>query len=95
MLNKSTAYLKLDRFAINSHKEVSEKLKLFKQHGAESLIFDLRGNGGGFIHVAHQIADEFLSKGKLIVYTQNNKNEKKHYYATEKGYFQEGKFTSC
>ena len=91
MVNDSLGYLKLDRFAATSYTEVSKQLHFLKNQGAKNLIFDLRQNGGGFIHVANQIIDEFLSEGKLIVFTENNKGVKDEFFATEKGSFEQGK----
>lgn len=90
MLNDSLGYLKLDRFAATSYTEVSNKLCKLKEKGAKNLVFDLRQNGGGFIHIANAIIDEFLSDGKLIVFTENNKGRKEEFYATNKGVFEEG-----
>ena len=90
MLNDSLGYLKLDRFAATSYNEVSSKLFSLKEQGAKNLIFDLRQNGGGFIHIANAIIDEFLGDGKLIVFTENNKGSKEEFYATKEGQFEEG-----
>lgn len=91
MVNDSLGYLKLDRFAATSYEEVLNQLHTLKQKGAKNLIFDLRQNGGGFIHIATAIIDEFLSDGKLIVFTENNKGKKDEFFATENGIFEEGK----
>jgi carboxyl-terminal processing protease len=90
MVNDSLGYLKLDRFAATSYTEVSRQLHFLKDKGAKNLIFDLRQNGGGFIHIANAIIDEFLSDGKLIVFTENNKGKKDEFFATEKGIFEHG-----
>lgn len=90
MINDSLGYLKLERFAATSYHEVSDKLNDLKSKGAKNLVFDLRQNGGGFIHVANAIIDEFLSDGKLIVFTENNKGKKEEFYATEQGVFERG-----
>tara|TARA_B100000809_G_scaffold107182_1_gene105609 strand:- start:1226 stop:2797 length:1572 start_codon:yes stop_codon:yes gene_type:complete len=91
MVNDSLGYLKLDRFAATSFDEVHLQLTNLKVAGAKNLIFDLRQNGGGFIHIANSIIDEFLGKGKLIVFTENNKGKKDEFFATDKGIFEEGK----
>src|SRR5690606_22432255 len=56
-----------------------------------SLALDLRGNPGGVMKVAEQIADEFLTKNELIVYTQDKDEKRKYIYATSKGLFEKGK----
>ena len=90
MLNDSLGYLKLDRFAATSADEVSLQLKELQKQGAKNLVFDLRQNGGGFIHIANAIIDEFLGEGKLIVFTENNKGRKQNFFATEQGCFENG-----
>lgn len=90
MLNDSLGYLKLDRFAATSYQEVSSKLDELIKEGAKNLVFDLRQNGGGFIHIANSIIDEFLSDGKLIVFTENKKGTKEEFFATKKGVFEQG-----
>ncbi len=91
MLTKDIGYLKLARFGEKSANEVHKGLQDLLNQGMKTLIFDLRGNPGGLINVAEQIADEFLTKGELIVYTQDKSKEKKYVYATDKGIFEKGK----
>lgn len=91
MLNDSIGYIKLDRFAQNTYKEFKSSLDTLLSKGMKDLVLDLRGNGGGFIHIAHKIADEFLEDGKLIVFTKNNKGQVRNLYATAKGDFEKGK----
>ena len=55
-----------------------------------SLILDLRGNGGGYIDIAQKIADEFLEDDKLVVYTKDNKGNIENYYTSNRGSFKEG-----
>src|SRR5690606_29110956 len=62
MLDKELGYIRLDRFAQNSLEEVLEAMKDLKSKGMKSLIFDLRGNGGGYLDVAFKLSDEFLSQ---------------------------------
>jgi carboxyl-terminal processing protease len=91
MADEKTGYIRLNRFAQSSIKEIKEALsKLFIQ-GMENLVLDLQGNGGGYLHVAHELADEFLDKDKLIVYTQGNKQPRSNSLSTEKGNFETGR----
>ncbi|CAA0185043.1 Probable membrane associated S41A family C-terminal processing peptidase [Tenacibaculum maritimum] len=90
MLNDSTGYIKLDRFARNTYKEFKNALNSLLNKGMTDLVLDLRGNGGGFIDIANQIVDEFLEDGKLIVFTKNNKGRIHKSFATEKGDFENG-----
>ncbi|MCD7711031.1 MAG: S41 family peptidase [Porphyromonadaceae bacterium] len=70
MLNDSTGYIKLSRFAETSAEEMKKAVKSLQKEGMKSLILDLQGNGGGYLNVAVDIADMFLGKDCLIVYTE-------------------------
>lgn len=85
MVNPSTGYLKIDRFAKTTHEEFIEAIKKLKQNSLEKVIIDLRGNNGGFLNAATNIADEFLKDGKLIVYTEGRKAPKQEIYASSRG----------
>lgn len=91
MLNKSTGYIKLQEFSATSYDEVHEALTTLNSEGMKELIFDLRGNGGGFLDQAINIADEFIAGGDLIVYTQGFHRSRKDYYASKGGEFEKGK----
>jgi carboxyl-terminal processing protease len=58
---------------MTSYQEFKEKLTELQNQGAIKLVLDLRQNGGGYIHIANQIIDEFLEADKLMVFTKNNK----------------------
>lgn len=91
MLNKDVGYIKLIRFAEQSAKEVHSALEKLNSKGMKTLVLDLRGNPGGIMTVAEQIADEFLKENELIVYTQDKEEKRKYIYATTKGIFEDGK----
>src|SRR5690606_7895267 len=91
MINDELGYIKLIRFAEKSANEVHEALEKLNAKGMKSLVFDLRGNPGGIMTVAEQIADEFLKEKELIVYTQDKEEKRKYIYATSKGIFEHGK----
>ncbi|MBN1651279.1 MAG: S41 family peptidase [Bacteroidales bacterium] len=82
MLNDSVAYIKLSRFAATTIKEFSEAMEMLKDQGMKELILDLRGNSGGYLGAAIFIADEFLDKGSMIVYTEGRNRPKETYYAS-------------
>ncbi|MFA6109834.1 MAG: S41 family peptidase [Candidatus Latescibacterota bacterium] len=65
----STGYVKLVRFQSQCGLEVQEALADLQQRGMKRLIFDLRGNGGGYLQEAVEVADLFLPKDRLVVYT--------------------------
>ena len=90
MADDHIGYIKLNRFAMTTNKEFTEAAKDMKSKGANSLILDLRGNSGGYLNQAIELADEFLEKGRLIVYTEGRKVERENNYATEEGVFKDG-----
>jgi carboxyl-terminal processing protease len=69
MIDNETGYIKVSRFAATTYDEFSEALSTLKAKGMKKLILDLQSNGGGFMHIAIKMADDFLSDGKKIVYT--------------------------
>ena len=91
MADKNTGYIKLNRFAASSSNEFQEAMKKLEKKGMKNLILDLQGNGGGYLNIAIELADEFLSKGKLIVYTEGTKQKRQDAISTMKGDFEEGK----
>ena len=91
MLDGNTGYIKLNRFAKQSLTEFNDAITSLKQQGLKNLIFDLRGNSGGYLGTAMDITDEFLEQNKLIVYTQGTHQERQELNATSKGEFEEGK----
>lgn len=91
MLDETTGYIKLNRFAKQSLTEFTEATNMLKDQGMQNLIFDLRGNSGGYLGTAMSITDEFLSENKLIVYTQGTHQPRQELNATNKGEFETGK----
>lgn len=83
-------YIKLNRFSMTTMDEFRSSLGKLKSEGVENLILDLTGNGGGFLEVAFELADEFLENSKLIVYTEGIKSSRREYRATTKGMFEKG-----
>lgn len=91
MLDKKTGYIKLNRFSKTSLDEFNEAITELKTKGLENLVFDLRGNGGGYLGTAMTISDEFLSDGELIVYTEGIHTPRQELKATTNGEFKNGK----
>lgn len=91
MITPKTGYIKISRFASDTYNEYLQAFKKLQQQGMKQLIIDLRGNGGGYLNTAVSIADEFLPKGKEIVYTIGKARPRADYKATEKGDFEDGK----
>ena len=76
---------------LNYSPQIQEAMKKLEKKGMKNLILDLQGNGGGYLNIAIELADEFLSKGKLIVYTEGTKQKRQDAISTMKGDFEEGK----
>jgi len=91
LLNKTTGYIKINRFAETTTAEFHTALLKLKKKGINSLVIDLRENGGGFMEMAVEIADELLKDKELIVFTKNKKGNINKTFATEKGNFETGK----
>lgn len=82
MINKQTGYIKLSKFARTTYKEFQEAVAKLKAQGMKNLIFDLRGNGGGYLDAAINVVDEFLPNGSLIVYTEGVHQGRDNYHAS-------------
>ena len=91
MLDEKTGYIKLNRFAASSPEEFKNAMGKLKKEGMKQLILDLQGNGGGYLNSAEDLADQFLDKNQLIVYTQGRKTGRRDYTAGRKGIFEKGK----
>jgi carboxyl-terminal processing protease len=85
MLNKETGYLKLNKFAATTNKEFSDALDSLQKNGLKNIIIDLRGNGGGYMVAATDIADKFFSDKKLLVFLNGRKTPKQEYASTGSG----------
>lgn len=90
MIDKTTGYIKLNKFTATSYEDFMKSLESLQKQGLQKLIFDLRGNGGGYMDEAIDIADEFLDADKLIVYTQGLNSKKKEYRCRRPGLFEKG-----
>lgn len=91
MMDDQTGYIKVNRFAAQTVQEFRTGLDSLKNQGLENLILDLRGNSGGYLNTAIDLADQFLEDGKLIVYTEGRTSPKQETFATRKGDFEKGK----
>lgn len=86
----TVGYIKVNRFSRNTVPEFRTALKELEGEGMESLILDLRGNPGGYLNAAIQLADEFLPKDQLVVYTEGAHRPMNRYSATSRGEFEDG-----
>ena len=85
MLDENTGYIKLSKFSKNTHEEFLSAATQLKKDGMSNLLLDLRGNTGGLLDQAFEVANEFLEKGHLIVYTEGRMRPRQNYYANGKG----------
>lgn len=85
MADKTIGYIKISQFAATTHSEFLSAVMKLKSEGMTSLILDLRSNGGGYMDAAVKLADEFLTDGKMIVYTAGNAQERFDYFASNAG----------
>ena len=88
MLDETTGYVKVKNFGENTYPEMLIALAKLSQSGFSNLVIDLRSNTGGYLASAVQIANEFLSKGELIVYTEGRKSPRQEYRADGRGSYQ-------
>ena len=85
MLDEKTGYLKLSKFSATTADEFKKGIKELRAKGMQQLVFDLRGNTGGFLSAAVDIADEFLPKGSMIVYTEGRNRPRQYMKARRNG----------
>ena len=93
MIDDKIGFIKINKFAKTTYQEFLSATKALTNQGMESLIIDLRGNGGGLMNAATDIADEILSKNLMVVYTLGKSRTKEAFYATDKGTLEKTKIT--
>lgn len=91
MLDDTTGYIRLSRFAESSADEIKKAIKSLQKEGMKNLVLDLQGNGGGYLNVAVEIADMFLDDNQLIVYTEGRNTRRAEEKATGKTLFPDGR----
>ena len=88
MLNDDTGYIRIKNFGETTYPELLIALAKLSQEGFKSLVIDLRDNTGGYLQSAVQMANEFLPKNKLVVYTQGRKAQRQDYLSDGHGSYQ-------
>lgn len=89
MIDEKTGYIRIENFGRTTHMEMLNALAILSHEGMEGLIIDLRGNIGGILEAAVQIANEFLSRNDLIVYAEGRKYPRSDMRANGNGSFQQ------
>ncbi|MEO7522756.1 MAG: S41 family peptidase, partial [Ferruginibacter sp.] len=90
MADSVVGYIRLNKFSTQTYREFMTSLTDLKKQGMQKLMLDLRGNGGGVLDEAVEIADEFLEGDKLITYTEGKHSPKKEYRCKRVGQFEKG-----
>ena len=94
MMDDKTGYIHIKNFGEQTYKEMMNALATLNMKGTikprlKQLIVDLRGNRGGYMHIAIQMVNEFLPGGNLIVYTEGRKSPREKFISDGRGQFQE------
>lgn len=90
LMTDKTGYIKISRFAQSTHNEFVDALKKLKKKGIDHLILDLRGNGGGYLKAALDIADEFIGGQRLLLYTDGMAIPRSEYESSTGQLWEEG-----
>ena len=91
MIRPGIGFIRIGNFGAQTYDEFVESLGKLREQGMKDLILDLQENGGGYLKAAVDIADEFLQKDDLIVYTDGRRTQRSEYRAKGDGRFQNGK----
>ena len=91
MIRPGIGYIRIGSFGAQTHEEFCQSIMKLTGEGMQSLILDLQENGGGYLHAAVAIANEFLDNNELIVYTQGRRVSRNEYRAQGNGLFEKGK----
>ncbi len=89
MVNDSVGYMRISQFARTTHSELLSAVEKLRTEGMTQLVLDLRDNTGGYLDQAIMIANEFLPKKSLIVYTEDRNNNRQNDYSDGRGTLQE------
>ncbi len=87
MIDSKTGYIKVDRFGANTSEEFFTGMRKLKNAGAQKVVIDLRGNGGGYMNAATEMLDGFFDRNELLVYTEGKSRSKSESKAQTKEEF--------
>ena len=91
MIRPGIGYIRIGNFGAQTYEEFVESIEKLRALGMKDMILDLQENGGGYLKAAVDIADEFLERGDMIVYTDGRKVQRSEYRAHGNGKFTKGK----
>ncbi len=89
MLDEQTGYIRIKNFGENTYAELLIALAKLSEEHFSNLVIDLRGNTGGYLASAVKIANEFLPRNSLIVYTEGRKSPRQEYHSDGRGSYQQ------
>ncbi len=87
MITPTVGYVRFSSFGRKTYNELTEAINKLRRQGMTDLLLDLRDNGGGYLEVAVAIANEFLHKGDMIVYTEGRTVRRHDYTANGLGVY--------
>lgn len=90
MIRPEVGYIRIGSFGATTYDEFMESMNTLRKQGMKSLILDLQENGGGYLQAAVEIANEFLNRNDLIVYTEGQRAPRMEYRARGDGSFADG-----
>ena len=90
MIRPEVGYIRIGSFGSTTHDEFMEGMKKLARQGMKKLVLDLQKNGGGYLQAAVQVADEFLHRDDMIVYTDGRQAPRMEYKAKGNGTFTDG-----
>ena len=89
MIDKNIGYVKVKKFGEQTYAEMRVALARLNIDGMKNLIVDLRGNTGGYMHIAIQMVNEFLPANRLVVYTEGRKSPREEFKSDGRGSFKQ------
>ena len=91
MIRPNVGYIRIGSFGATTYEEFMEGVDSLKRKGMVDLVLDLQENGGGYMQSAIRIANEFLRKNDLIVYTEGRRSKRQEYSANGGGRLLDGR----
>lgn len=91
MIEPNIGYIRINRFGATTVNEFKEAMKKLGKKGMKDMILDFQGNGGGYLHAAIDLANEFLQQKELIVYTEGRRDKRNEFLAKGNGGFRDGR----
>ena len=91
MLRPGVGYIRIGNFGATTYDEFMQGLETLRREGMVDLVLDLQDNGGGYLQAAVQVANEFLERGELIVYTEGRQFPRTDYKARGNGKMRTGR----